>query len=383
MMWDFLVVGGGIAGASVAQALAASGSTLLVERESQPGYHATGRSAALFAASYGPAPVRALTRASHAFLRQPPAGFAGHELLTPRGALFVAEEHQEEALASLGDTLTRESSAVRRLSAAEARTRLPVLRANRVLGALWDPEVCDIDVHALHQGFLRALRQAGGQWRCDAKVKQLARQGDHWQAHVTAKGGTEVLQARIVINAAGAWCDQLAALAGVTPLGIVPKRRSAFVFAGSGDLSHVGWPMAVGVGEDWYLKPDAGQWLGSPANADPATPQDVQAEEMDIALGMHRIEEMTSLCIGRPSRHWAGLRSFFADGCPVAGFDPQAPGFFWLAGQGGYGIQTAPALGMAAAALARGETLPAFLTDEGLSAQDLSVQRLRVGGTPS
>ncbi len=383
MMWDFLVVGGGIAGASVAQALAASGSTLLVERESQPGYHATGRSAAVFAASYGPAPIRALTRASHVFLSQPPSGFAPHELLTLRGALFVAEAHQEEALASLGDTLTRESGAVRRLSAAEACTRLPVLRADRVLGALWDPEVCDIDVHALHQGFLRALRQAGGQWRCDAEVKQLARQGDHWQAQVTVEGGGEVMQARTVINAAGAWCDQLAALAGVTPLGIVPKRRSAFVFAGPGDLSHVGWPMAIGVGEDWYLKPDAGQWLGSPANADPTTPQDVQAEEMDIALGMHRIEEMTSLRIGRPSRHWAGLRSFFADGCPVAGFDPQAPGFFWLAGQGGYGIQTAPALGMAAAALVRGETLPAFLTDQGLSAQDLSVQRLRVGGTAS
>ncbi|MBL8315632.1 MAG: FAD-binding oxidoreductase [Rubrivivax sp.] len=382
-MWDFLVVGGGIAGASVAHALAASGSTLLLERESQPGYHATGRSAAVFAASYGPAPARALTRASQAFLLQPPACFAPHQLLTPRGALFVAEAHQEEALASLGDTLARETCAVRRLTTTEACARLPVLRADKVLGALWDPEVCDIDVHALHQGFLRALRQAGGQWRCDAEVKQLARQGDCWQAHVAAAGGAEVLQARIVINAAGAWCDQLAALAGLAPLGIVPKRRSAFVFAGLGDLSHAGWPMAIGVGEDWYLKPDAGQWLGSPANADPTTPQDVQAEELDIALGMHRIEEMTHLRIGRPSRHWAGLRSFFADGCPVAGFDPQAQGFFWLAGQGGYGIQTAPALGLAAAALVRGETLPCWLTEQGLSAQDLSVQRLRVRVTAS
>ncbi len=383
MMWDFLVVGGGIAGASVAHALAVSGSTLLVERESQPGYHATGRSAAVFAASYGPAPVRALTRASHAFLSQPPSGFAPHELLTPRGALFVAEKHQAQELASLGDTLVLESSAVRRLGATEACARLPVLRADKVLGALWDPAVCDIDVHALHQGFLRALRQAGGQWRCDAEVKQLVRHRDHWQAHVTAEGGTEVLQARIVINAAGAWCDQLAALAGVAPLGIVPKRRSAFVFAGPGDLSHAGWPMAIGVGEDWYLKPDAGQWLGSPANADPTPPQDVQAEELDIALGMHRIEEMTSLRIGRPSRHWAGLRSFLSDGCPVAGFDPQAPEFFWLAGQGGYGIQTAPALGVAAAALVRGETLPSWLTDQGLSAQDLSVQRFRGSGASS
>jgi len=376
-MLDFLVVGGGIAGASVAQALAASGSTLLVERESQPGYHATGRSAAVFAASYGPAPVRALTRASEAFLRQPPAGFAAQPLLSSRGALFVAEAHQAQDLADLHHTLTAESSAVQLLSGAQTCALLPVLRPDKVLGAVWDPGVCDIDVHALHQGFLRGLRRAGGLWRGDAEVLALARQGPHWQAHVAGAGGTEVLEARVVVNAAGAWCDHVAALAGVPALGITPKRRSAFVFAGPGDLSHAGWPMAIGVGEDWYIKPDAGQWLGSPANADPTLPQDVQPEEMDIALGMHRIEEMTTLRIGRPQRIWAGLRSFFAHGCPVAGFDPQVPGFFWLAGQGGYGIQTAPALGLAAAALACGDTLPAALTEQGVSAQDLSVQRLR------
>jgi D-arginine dehydrogenase len=376
-MLDFLVVGGGIAGASVAQALAVSGATLLVERESQPGYHATGRSAAVFAASYGPAPVRALTRASHAFLNQPPPGFAPQPLLSPRGALFVAEAHQAQALADLHHTLAAESPAVQQLSGAQTCALLPVLRPVKVLGSVWDPEVCDIDVHALHQGFLRALRRAGGQWRGNAEVLALARRGAHWQAHVTAEGGVEVLQARVVVNAAGAWCDHVAALAGVPALGITPKRRSAFVFAGPGDLSHAGWPMAIGVGEDWYLKPDAAQWLGSPANADPTCPQDVQPEEMDIALGMHRIEEMTTLRIGRPQRSWAGLRSFLAHGCPVAGFDAQVPGFFWLAGQGGYGIQTAPALGLAAAALARGDTLPAALTAQGLCAQDLSVQRLR------
>ncbi len=246
-----------------------------------------------------------------------------------------------------------------------------------MLGAVLDPEVCDIDVNALHQGFLRWLRQAGGQWRASAEVLQLQRHGGHWQAQVRTAAGTERLQTRIVVNAAGAWCDQVAALADVAPLGIVAKRRSAFVFGGPGDLSHARWPMAIGVGEDWYLKPDAGQWLGSPANADPTQPQDVQPEEMDIALGMHRIEEMTTLCIGRPQRSWAGLRSFLADGCPVAGFDPQAPGFFWLAGQGGYGIQTAPALGAAAAALVCGQPLPAWVAGQGVSAEDLSAQRLR------
>ena len=198
-MLDFLVVGGGIAGASVAQALSVSGATLLVERESQPGYHATGRSAAVFAASYGPAPVRALTRASHAFLNQPPPGFAPQPLLSPRGALFVAEAHQAQALADLHHTLAAESPAVQQLSGAQTCALLPVLRPVKVLGSVWDPEVCDIDVHALHQGFLRALRQAGGQWRCDAEVKQLARQGDHWQAQLTVEGCTEVILSLIHI----------------------------------------------------------------------------------------------------------------------------------------------------------------------------------------
>lgn len=378
-MWDFLVIGGGIAGASVAQALAPRGSTLLLERESQPGYHATGRSAAVFAASYGPAPVRALTRASLAFFSHPPPGFAEHDLLSPRGALFVAEAHQAPALAGLADTLARESTGVCRLTAAQACARLPVLRADKVLGAVWDPEVCDIDVHALHQGYLRSLRRLGGQWRGDAEVVQLQPEAGHWQARLRTGNGTELLTARRVINAAGAWCDQLAARAGVAPLGLVPKRRSAFVFAAEAGLSHTGWPMAIGVGEDWYLKPDAGQWLGSPANADPTVPQDVQPDELDIAMGMHRIEEMTTLQIGRPQRSWAGLRSFFADGCPVAGFDPQAPGYFWLAGQGGYGIQTAPALGTVAAALVCGEPVPEWVAAQGLAAQDLAVQRLRAG----
>lgn len=372
-MLDFLVIGGGIAGASIAQALAPAGSTMLVERESRPGYHATGRSAAVYAASYGPPTVRALTRASLPFFSRPPAGFAAQPLLTPRGALFVAAPGQQHLLDELMQALARESGQVQRLSAEQACTKLPVLRPELVLGAVWDPEVCDIDVHALHQGYLRALRTAGGQLRCDAEVRRIVRQAGHWQVDA----GGQTLQARVLVNAAGAWCDEVAALAGLVPLGIVPKRRSAFVFAAPPGQAHAGWPMAIGVAEDWYLKPDAGQWLGSPANADATVPQDVQPEELDIALGMHRIEQMCTLAVGRPQRSWAGLRSFVADGVPVAAYDPQAPGFFWLAGQGGYGIQTAPALALAAAALVRGEPLPALLAEQGLTTHSLSVQRLR------
>jgi D-arginine dehydrogenase len=192
------------------------------------------------------------------------------------------------------------------------------------------------------------------------------------------RAGDHRYQARVVINAAGAWCDEVAALADVAPIGLIPKRRSAFVFAPPPGLDCSHWPMCIGVDESWYFKPDAGQLLGSPANADPVPAQDVQPEALAIALGIHRIEEMTTLQIRRPSRTWAGLRSFVADGDLVGGFDTDRPGFFWLAAQGGYGIQTSPAMGQACAALAQGLPLPAPLATFGITAERLSPARLKV-----
>ena len=370
---DFLVIGAGIAGASVAYWLAPHGRVVVLERESQPGYHSTGRSAALFMESYGTPQVRALTTASHDFLRQPPAGFSAHPLLSPRGALMVAGPGQEAALQAHWDVVHALDPQARRLSVAEACDLVPVLRRERIVGAVLEPAAADMDVDAIHQGYLRGMRQAGGTLVCDAPAQALRPTAGGWQVQA---GGT-LYEATVVLNAAGAWADQVGALAGAKPLGLQPCRRSAFLFAPPAGVDASGWPMVFSPSEDWYIKPDAGLLLGSPANADPVAPQDVQPEEMDIAMAIHRIEEETLLSIRRPTRTWAGLRSFVADGDLVGGFDGQLPGFFWVAAQGGYGIQTSAAMGEACAALARGLPLPGHIARFGLTAAMLSPQRLR------
>ncbi len=369
---DFLVVGAGIAGASVGHALAGRGSVLLLERESQPGYHSTGRSAALFAESYGTPQVRALTMASRAFLECPPEGFAEVPILAPRGVLMVATGDQRALLDEQWDVLRSVTERARRLDAAAACAMVPVLRPECIEGGVYEPDAADIDVHALHQGYLRGLRRRGGRVIGDAEVRSLVRRNGVW--HVQA--GDRTWQAPVLVNAAGAWCDVVARMAGVQPIGLVPKRRSAFVFAPPADVEVAGWPALIGVDESWYLKPDAGQLLGSPANADPVEPHDVQPEELDIALAIDRIESMTMLRIRRPTRTWAGLRSFVADGDLVGGYDPDVPGFFWVAAQGGYGIQTSAAMGRACAALVVGDSIPADIAAFGLTEAMLAPSRL-------
>ena len=370
---DFIIIGGGIAGASVAHWLAPHGRVMLLEREDQPGYHSTGRSAALFMESYGPPQVRALTLASRAFFEQPPAGFGEHPLLTSRGALFVAGPDQSAQLDAHWDVLKTISTTARRLTAGQAHDLVPVLRAEALLGAVHEPDAADMDVHAIHQGYLRGLRRHGGQLVCNAEVTALQRVGGQWQVRC----GDALHEAPVVINAAGAWADAIARMAGVQPLGIEPRRRSAFIFAPPAGIDCSLWPMTVGASEDWYFKPDAGLLLGSPANADPVPAHDVQPEELDIALAIHRIEENTTLTIRRPTRIWAGLRSFAPDGDLVAGYDNAVPGFFWIAGQGGYGIQTSPAMGEVSAALVLGLSVPAHAAAFGLTEAMLAPARLR------
>lgn len=369
----FLVVGGGIAAASLAYWLAPHARVIVLERESQPGYHSTGRSAALYMESYGTPQVRALTLASRAFLENPPEGFAEHPLLSPRGALMLASPGQEAALDAHWEVLSAMTPNARRLDGTEACAMIPVLRPEQVAGAVYESDASDMDVHAIHQGYLQGLRRAGGRLVCDAEVTALHRKDGLWRV----QAGGETYEAPVVINAAGAWADTVAQLAGVPTLGLQPRRRSALVFAPPPGLQIAAWPMAIGVDETWYFKPDAGMLLASPANADPVEPQDIQPEELDIALAIHRIEEMTTLTIRRPVRTWAGLRSFVADGDLVGGFDPDVPGFFWVAAQGGYGIQTSAAMGEACAALARGLPLPQRIAGFGLTAAMLSPARLR------
>lgn len=369
---DFLVIGAGIAGASVAAWLAPRGRTIVLERESQPGYHSTGRSAAMYLESYGTAQVRALTAASRAFFDAPPDGFADHPILAQRGLVLVATPGQEAGLAAHWDIVHAASSTAQMLDGAAARDLVPVLRPGKVAGAVFEPDAFDMDVHALHQGFLRRVRRAGGSVVCDAGVEAIVHRDALWQA--TTPAGT--FAAPVLVNAAGAWADAIAQLADLPGIGLQPKRRSAFIFAPPPSVDVSRWPLTGSVEEDWYFKPDAGMLLGSPANVDPVQPHDVQPEEMDIALAIHRIEEMTTLSIRRPTRTWAGLRSFVADGDLVGGWDTTAPGFFWVAAQGGYGIQTCAAMGEACAALASGETIPGHLAQHGVTEAALSPARL-------
>lgn len=369
---DFLIIGAGIAGASTGYFLAPHGKTILLERESQPGYHSTGRSAALYTVAYGTPQVRALTAASRAFLDQPPAGFSDHPLLSPRGELVVDFSGDPDELQRQYESGKASVADMRLLSADQACDLVPVLRRDKVQGAMLDPSAADIDTDALHQGFLRGIRQQGGEIHCTSDVTRIDKVAGGWQVQC----GEQLYHARVLVNAAGGWCDQIARLAGVAPIGLIPKRRAAFTFLPPEGVDSHAWPCLVDLHEAFYFKPDAGQLLGSPANADPVEPHDVQPEELDIALGIYQIEEHTTLSIRRPQHTWAGLRSFVADGDLVGGYDPQAEGFFWVAAQGGYGIQTSAAMGEACAALIRGLPLPTHIAAFGLSEAMLSPARL-------
>jgi len=369
---DVLIIGGGIAGASVGYWLAPHLKTVMLERESQPGYHSTGRSAALFSETYGTRQVCALTKASRAFLETPPAGFTEHPILTPRGMLVVASAEQEHLLEEHQEAARSIGLSGERLDFEGAKAWIPVLRPESTVGAVYNSMAEDIDVHALHQGYLRGFKRAGGTVVNNAEVTAAERIGADWR--ITASGKDYI--APIVINAAGAWGDEVGALLGAKRVGLEPRRRTAFVFAPPAGLDVTRWPMFISADESCYIKPDAGMLLGSPANADPMPPQDVQPEMEDIALGIHRIEELTTLPVGRPSRVWAGLRSFVSDGDLVGGFDPSVPSLFWLVAQGGYGIQTSAAMGEACAALVRGLQRAFGIVDFGLDTGMLGPARL-------
>lgn len=372
--YDVVIVGAGIAGASAAYFLAESHSVLVLEAEDQPGYHATGRSAALFTESYGNAPNRALTRAARPFFVAPPEGFVETPLLTPRGLAYIGREDQQEALEQRYRELVGVTRGVRRLSAAEALERCPILRGGYVAGGLLEPQCMDIDVAALHQGFLKGARARGARILADAVVRSLRADQEHgWIAH-TARGD---FAAPVIVNAAGAWADEVAAMAGVPPAGLVPRRRTAMLVDVPDGMEPSAWPMVVDADEAFYFKPDSGRVLLSPADETPSPPCDAQPEDIDIAVAVDRLETATTLRVPRIGHKWAGLRTFAADRTMIAGFEPDMPGFFWLAGQGGYGIQTAPSMGRVAAALIDGCGVPADLAEAGIAEETLAVQRLR------
>ena len=376
---DVIVLGAGMAGASLAAALSPHRSTLLLEVEDQPGRHATGRSAAMFFESYGNATIRALTRASRAFLAQPPEGFSDVSLLSPRGCMFVADAARtgrlDDMLADGGV-----ATGLQRLGATEAIDLVAILDPAWVAGAALDSTGHDIDVAALHHGYLRQAHRAGASLMTGALDMSVSRRGSLWS--VDCRAGR--FEAPVLVNAAGAWADNVARMAGVRRVGLQPMRRTVVMLPAPAGVTMLrtpagvgmrDWPLVIDVDETFYFKPDAGQLLLSPANEDPMDPCDAVPEEIDVALAVDRFERATTVRVQRVTHRWAGLRSFVADRTPVLGFDAGAEGFFWLAGQGGYGIQTAPAMARAAAALIQGQAFPADLLMHGVRAEALSPER--------
>lgn len=367
---DFVVVGGGIAGASAAYELAPHGKTIIVERERIAGYHTTGRSAALLTESWEHGIVRSLTSASRSFLEEPPDGFTDYPLLSPLPFMAIGREDQRAAVAELASDASAIAE-LRLLDGADAEAACPLLRRGYVKSAILEPGSMEIDVHELHQGFLRGLRRRGGEIRLGAEVMCVRADGNGWM--VTA--GESVIATDVVVNAAGAWADAVAELAGVRPVRLVPYRRTAFVFRAGIDTQ--GLPMVVDVDQQFYFKPEHGHFMGSLAEETPMAPHDVSPEEIDVALAIDRIQRATTLEIRHVSRTWAGLRTFAPDRLPVVGMDVDHPGFFWLAGQGGFGIMTSPALaGLAAGLIAEGRA-PGALVGAGIDASEFSPGRFR------
>ena len=341
--FDFAIVGAGIAGASVAAGLAPHARVLLLEAEDRPGYHSTGRSAAFWTESYGGPQIQPLTTASGPFLH-------GHGFLSPRGALTLARQTELEELSAFAKEFRALGVRVDDLDRATLQARLPGLRGEWVAGA-YEPDCCDIDVAGLHQHWLATARQGGVELWTRAELAKAQRQGGRWLLTL-ADGRTA--EADVIVNAAGAWADPVAELAGVRPLGIQPYRRTVAQLRLS-DGPPADLPLVLGIDGLFYFKPEAGRLWLSPHDESPSPACDAAPEELDVALAIDRFEHVVDWPIAAIEHRWAGLRSFAPDRLPVYGFDPAVSGFFWFAAQGGFGIQTAPAAADLAGALLRGE----------------------------
>lgn len=364
MIYDFLVIGGGISGASAAYTLSEHGSVLLLESESSTGYHATGRSAALFTRHYGGEIVRQINAASAEFFQALPVGFCETPLLSPRGFLAVAPPGHE---AELDTSLLEEE--ICEIDPRDACEMAPFLRPERVSRAIYEAGVSDIDVATLLLSFLKGARALGAMIITNQPVVALSRRADVWNV----KTPNDSFSAAKIVNASGAWADDIGRLAGANAIGLVPKKRTAIIVKAPERLDSSSIPAIEFAGSDAYLKPDAGRLMASPGDATPTEPHDVWPDDMDIAVLADRIECETKLKISKIEHSWAGLRSFVSDEAPVVGFDTRVPDFFWLAGQGGFGIMMAPTLAMLTAELCTG--LSGQYTDR--FAQVLSPQRLQ------
>ncbi len=367
--FDFIVIGAGIAGASVAAHLASSANVAIFEMEDRAAYHTTGRSAASYEPNYGPKPMLAFTRASENFFKSPPEGFAEAALFSTRGSLVLEPMQQEEQ----GKAYLSSTTNLIELGPSEMLKLLPILRPNYARRGFLDSSTGDLDVDLIHRGYLKLFRAHGGKLFLNAPAQKIWREAQNWCLS-TPQGD---FKTKTIINAAGAWGDEVAKIAGIKPIGLIPKRRSIGVIPIQGYPDFMSWPFAVDVAETWYAKPQSGKMIVSSADATPVEPHDAYADDMAIAEGVERFMNATTIEVTRLDHSWGGLRTFAPDGSPVIGFDPSTEGFFWLVGQGGYGIQSAPALSRTAAALALRMPIPDDVLAAGLDVTHIHPERLR------
>jgi D-arginine dehydrogenase len=372
---DFCIIGGGIAGLSIAYHLSQSTDICVLEQESDLAYHTTGRSAALYSELIVEGMVGKLTRLSHDFFAAPPEEFTERPLIDPIGCLFTATASEVEHLQTTFGMSAGESRGLKILDGAEIVNRIPILKTgkNSLQCALYEPIAARIDVGELIAGYRKNTLRNGGEILCGTEVVSISRDRKQWK--VCLQNG-EVIKANKIINAAGAWGDVIAEMAGAKPVGLTPMRRSMIVFDGPVDIDFTHWPAIGGITGGYYFLPEAGKLVGSSSDEVPSPPCDASPEEYDIALAAHRIEAVTSLNIKRIHHKWAGLRTFTPDRQPLIGYDDACPDFFWAVGQGGAGIQTAPALSKVAASLALNKALNNDLTDAGITADNLGRKRL-------
>lgn len=375
MRTEVAVIGAGIVGTAVAAELSRAYKVLLLEAESQPGYHATSRSVSIFDRAYGNAVVRALTAASFRTLHTLSIRTDLPPVLSPRGVLYVARADQIAALNLLFERVHELAPDTVRQDGHYARQLVPVLRPGLIAACMHEPDAAEIDVATLHGSYLTRLRAHDGTLAVNARVEGLRRHQGKW--HINA-GGQDVT-ADVVVNAAGAWADEIACMAGGRPLGLVAKRRTVCTVPLGAPHDAGRWPFVVDVDEQFYFKQETGRLLVSPADATHVPPGDVHPDELDVATAVDRLESATILDVRRVMTKWAGLRSFLPDDSPAVGADASLPGFHWAAGLGGYGIQTAPAVAACTAAALSCSEWPADVSAAGLSPAALNPARFPAG----
>ncbi len=372
MKADFLIIGSGMAGMSAAFRLSKHGKVIVLEKESMLGYHTTGRSAAFFTENYGNNIIRSITKASRYFLENPPSCFKNDQLMTQYGgSLFIANKNQSNLVDKELEYAKSVSANVFEIDKKEVMNMVPIIKEKYLDRALHEPDSKVMDVDLIHQGYARGLKDNDGKIIFNSEVSSISKHNNLWNV----KTHNNEFTSPIIINAAGAWCDEIAILANCKPLNLSPKRRTVIIFEDTSNLNTSKWPVVIDIEDNFYFKPEAGKILASPADETDSPPCDSQPEEIDIAITIDRIEYATNFKVKKIDHKWAGLRSFFPDRTPVVGEDPDMTGFYWLAGQGGYGIQTSPGISKIIECLVTGKDWPYYLSNNSIMPETLSPKR--------